>query len=55
MTDGRADPRTEEFIHRVRGVVLGKPFPLADLLTAIAIASKRISAASRSRPLATVG
>lgn len=55
MTDGRADPRTEEFIHRVRGVALGKPFPLADLLTAIAIASKRISAASRSRPLAIVG
>jgi CheY-like chemotaxis protein len=41
MTECLADPQTEEFIRRVRGVMLRRPFPLADLLTAIAIAWTR--------------
>jgi CheY-like chemotaxis protein len=51
MTEHPTDPQTEEFIRRVRGVALGKPFPLADLLTAIAIVCKQISATSNRRPL----
>ena len=46
MTDRSAEPKADGFIRRVRGVVLGKPFPLADLLTAIAIAAKKIPEAS---------
>lgn len=46
MTDRSAEPKADGFIRRVRGVVLGKPFPLADLLTAIANAAKKIPEAS---------
>jgi hypothetical protein len=54
MTERLADPRTEEFIRRVHGVTLQKPFPLAGLLTAIAIAWKKTPGASGKRPLAPV-
>jgi CheY-like chemotaxis protein len=54
MTERLADPRTEEFIRRVHGVTLQKPFPLAGLLTAIAIAWKKTPEASGRRPLAPV-
>jgi CheY-like chemotaxis protein len=37
MTDPQADLKTEEFIRQSRGLMLCKPFPLADLLTAIAV------------------
>lgn len=37
MTGHHADPRSDIFIRRVRGLMLWKPFPLADLLTAIQI------------------
>jgi CheY-like chemotaxis protein len=46
MTDHQADPKTDAFIRRMRGLMLWKPFPLADLLTAIAIAAKKIPEAS---------
>ena len=50
MTDHQADPKTEAFIRPVRGLMLWKPFRLADLLTAIAIAWKKVPEASGSRP-----
>jgi len=37
MTGHQADPRTDRFIRRVHGLMLWKPFPLADLLKAIEI------------------
>jgi DNA-binding response OmpR family regulator len=52
MTERLNDPQTEEFIRRVSGLILTRPFPLADLLTAIAIAWKRAPAANGRRPLA---
>jgi CheY-like chemotaxis protein len=51
MTDHQADPKTDAFVRRVRGLVLWKPFPLADLLTTIAISWKEIPEASGGRPL----
>jgi CheY-like chemotaxis protein len=42
MTDRPAEPKTDGFIRRVRGVVLWKPFPFTDLLTAITIAAQKI-------------
>jgi CheY-like chemotaxis protein len=51
MTDRPADPKTDAFIRRVRGLMLWKPFPLADLLTAIASSWKNIPEASGRRPL----
>jgi len=54
MTERQADPQTEDFIRRVQGLALRKPFPLADLLTAITIAWKKIPEASGGRPLAPV-
>jgi len=46
MTDRPAEPKTDGFIRRVRGVVLWKPFPFTDLLTAITIAAQKIPDAS---------
>jgi hypothetical protein len=37
MTGHHADPRSDIFIRRVRGLMLWKPFSLADLLTATQI------------------
>ena len=54
MTGHRADPNTEGFIRRVRGPMLWKPFPLADLLTAIAVVWKKTPAAGGSRSLPAV-
>ena len=54
MTDPPAGSKTEQVNRRVRGVMLEKPFPLADLLTAIAIVCKQVSAASGRRPLPPV-
>jgi DNA-binding NtrC family response regulator len=52
MTEGTNDPQTEEFILRVRALALRKPFPLTDLLTAIAIAWKRSPETGGKRSLA---
>jgi DNA-binding response OmpR family regulator len=41
MTGHQADPRSDIFIRRVRGLMLWKPFPLADLLTATQIVRRR--------------
>jgi len=35
MTGHDADPRTDDFIRRVRALMLWKPFPLGDLLSAV--------------------
>jgi CheY-like chemotaxis protein len=49
MNDHQADPKTDGFIRQVRGLMLWKPFPLADLLTAIAITWRKIPEPSFSR------
>jgi DNA-binding response OmpR family regulator len=54
MTDPPADPKKDGFIRRVRGLMLWKPFPLADLLTAIAITWKKIPEVSGRRLLSHV-
>jgi CheY-like chemotaxis protein len=54
MSEHLTDLRTEELIRRVHGLTLRKPFHLADLLTAITIAWKKIPEASGGRPLAPV-
>ena len=54
MTERPDEPHTEQFIRRVRGLVLQKPFPLADLLTAIAIAWKRTPDEGVESPLARI-
>jgi CheY-like chemotaxis protein len=41
MTGHQADPRSDIFIRRVRGLMLWKPFALADLLTATQIVRRR--------------
>jgi DNA-binding response OmpR family regulator len=41
MTGHYADPRTDNFIRRVRALMLWKPFPLADLLSAARTIRKR--------------
>lgn len=45
MTGHQADPRSDIFIRRVRGLMLWKPFPLGDLLTATEIVRRRKVAA----------
>lgn len=41
MTGHQAEPRSDIFIRRVHGLMLWKPFPLADLLTATEIVRRR--------------
>jgi DNA-binding response OmpR family regulator len=41
MTGHQADPRSDIFIRRVRGLMLWKPFPMGDLLTATQIVRRR--------------
>jgi DNA-binding response OmpR family regulator len=41
MTGHQADPRSDIFVRRVRGLMLWKPFPLADLLTATQVVRRR--------------
>jgi DNA-binding response OmpR family regulator len=41
MTGHEADPKSDAFIRRVRGLMLWKPFHLADLLTAAQIIRRR--------------
>ena len=55
MTDQQSDPKALAFIRRVQGLMLRKPFPLSDLLTAIAVNWKRIPEASGSPSLQPVG
>jgi len=52
MTGHQADPRSDIFVRRIRGLMLWKPFPLADLLTATQIVRRRCDEASfrPSRP-----
>lgn len=54
MTEHRTDPQTEAFIRRVGGIKLENPFPLTDLLTAIATACKRVHAAGETPSFPTV-
>ena len=54
MADHLADPQTDGFIRQVPGPMLWKPFPLADLLTAIVIAWKKTPEGSGRRPLPPV-
>jgi DNA-binding response OmpR family regulator len=41
MTGYQADPRWAEFIRKVNGIMLWKPFPLSDLLTSIRTVMRR--------------
>jgi DNA-binding response OmpR family regulator len=51
MTGHHADPSCDKFIRQVHGMMLWKPFALADLMKAIhAVWAKRHSCAGRSRP-----
>jgi CheY-like chemotaxis protein len=53
MTDHPDDPVTEKFISRVQGFLLWKPFPFADLLTAIEDVAKQIPAAGNRSSVPT--
>lgn len=41
MTGHRGEPKTDQFIRQVRGVMLWKPFPLHDLLAAIRVIERK--------------
>lgn len=52
MTGHQAEPRSDIFIRRVHGLMLWKPFPLADLLTATEIVRRRKAEAMlQSKPV----